>query len=265
MSIYQHKDVWLTKLEGLMDRQQEIPSVSAVTVFEGKYDPLHPLNGQMEIAEEIRLKAPLIKQYPELPRGCEVTSLAMLLLYSGFETDKMKLAEEVKRDDTPYKVKDGKTYFGNPNKGFVGDMYSLTAPGYGVYHKPLAKLASQYAGDQVVDLTGNTFYSVIASLNKEQPVLVIINAQYKKLPESAFKTWHTPDGPVEITMNEHAVLVTGYDEKYIYFNDPLARKTKAPYQDFVEAWEQMGKQAITIEKESSLGANVRDLNIALEL
>ncbi|GAE94580.1 hypothetical protein JCM21714_3751 [Gracilibacillus boraciitolerans JCM 21714] len=49
----------------------------------------------------------------------------------------MKLSEKIKKDDTPYTMKNGVIYFGDPNIGFVGDMYNLENPGYGVYHDPL--------------------------------------------------------------------------------------------------------------------------------
>lgn len=210
------------------------------------------------LKEEIKLEAPHVLQYPELPRGCEVTSLAMLLQYNGYEADKNKLAKEIKRDPTPYSVKNGKIYFGNPYDGFVGDMYSLTTPGLGVYHGPLVELAEKYVTDEhkVVDLTGEDFEEILVSLNKKQPVLVIINATYNKLPDSAFQTWHTPSGPVDITMREHSVLITGYDKDYIYFNDPLDRQSKASIDGFIEAWEQMGKQAITIEKQEKVPENL---------
>ncbi len=46
-------------------------------------------------------------------------------------------------------------------------------------------------------------------------------------------------------------MITGYDDDYIYFNDLLTgeKNKKAPKQDFINAWVQMGKQAITFINE----------------
>ena len=41
----------------------------------------------------IHLPVPLILQNPELPNGCEITSLCMLLRYLGFDADKCLLAD----------------------------------------------------------------------------------------------------------------------------------------------------------------------------
>ncbi len=195
-----------------------------------------------------QIKAPVIHQYPELPRGCEVTSLAMLLQFHNIKVTKMELAEKVKKDETPYLNKDGVIHFGDPNNGFVGDMYNINNPGYGVYHEPIHQLAKEYVGERAVDLTGNQFNSVIELISKGEPVLVITNITYKPLPESDFTSWQTPHGPIDITMKLHAVLVTGFDKESIYFNDPYNGTQKsAPKQEFVSAWEQMGKQAIAIK------------------
>ena len=196
---------------------------------------------------KILLDAPLISQLPELPRGCEVTSLAMLLNYSGKKTDKMTLAKQVAKDPTPYRKVDGKVYFGNPNIGFVGNMYDKSKPGYGVYHKPIENLAKQYLGSRVINLTGTPFTNVTNQLDKKKPVWVIANTWFTKLPSSQFQYFHTKQGPVKITYREHSVLVTGYDSQYIYFNDPLTseKNRKINRTNFVAAWEQMGKQAIS--------------------
>ena len=41
------------------------------------------------------LKVPLIMQEPELMRGCEVTSLAMILQYNHINVDKMELSKNI--------------------------------------------------------------------------------------------------------------------------------------------------------------------------
>lgn len=190
---------------------------------------------------------PVISQLPELPRGCEVTSLAMLLNFKGIEIDKLELAKLIQKDPTPYQIREGKVYFGNPNEGFVGDIYNLDEPGYGVYHKPIKELAESILPNQVVDLTGSDFSDLELSISNELPVWVIINSRYKPLPKNEFRVWDTSEGEVTITYREHSVVITGYDKEYIYFNDPLTgeKNKKAPKQDFISAWEQMGRQAIS--------------------
>lgn len=247
--LHQHKEIVWPSIKAWV--QQDHPVVEhafADDLTDREGDPFSSTFIEpYQLKESVSLQAPLINQFPELPRGCEVTSLAMLMQYHDIEADKMSLAREIEKDKTPYQVKGNKVYFGNPNKGFVGNMYSLNEPGYGVYHQPLKQLAEQYAGERVRDLTGSSFYEILAALNRNEPVVVITNVTFQKLPDSAFMTWHTQDGPIQVTMKEHAVLITGYDRNYIYFNDPIDGKSKkAPFNDFVDAWVQMGKQAITI-------------------
>ena len=200
----------------------------------------------LEVSEIIDV--PVISQLPELPRGCEVTSLSMLLQFKGINVDKMKLAKLIRKDPTPYQVKAGKVFFGHPNEGFVGDMYNITNPGYGVYHKPIKELADHFLPNQVVDLTGSDFSKLQASVSNGIPVWVIINTTYKRLPPNEFRIWDTPKGKVDITYREHSVVITGYDKEYIYFNDPLTseKNKKAPKQEFIDAWVQMGSQAISL-------------------
>jgi uncharacterized protein YvpB len=196
-------------------------------------------------AGSAQIDVPLIEQMPELERGCEVTSLAMLLQSAGVNVDKMTLAQQVKKDPTPFEMKNGERYFGDPNRGFVGDIESFDNPGYGVYHGPIKELAEQYLPDRVVDATGADFTDLYGFLDQGIPVWTIVNMDYKPLSGDDFEQWQTPDGPIEITYKEHSVLVTGYDDEYIYINDPLNEADKVDKDSFIAAWEQMGKQAIS--------------------
>ncbi len=207
-------------------------------------------NNHEPISGKIISYVPHINQLPELKRGCEVTSLAMLLNYKGIKVDKMTLATEVKKDTTPYNVINGKIYFGNPNNGFVGNIFDYSSKGLGVYHLPIYGLLSSYAGNNALDLTGCEFEDLYYFINKNCPIWIITNTKYDELPQSSFETWITPDGEVTVTYNEHSVLVVGYDDNYVYINDPLASSgyTKKEKTRFIKAWKQMGRQAVTIRK-----------------
>jgi uncharacterized protein YvpB len=220
----------------------QTPIVKTNTLLQDNFDV-----SIIKIKDNVRIDAPVLNQLPELPRGCEVTSLAMLLQHAGVDVDKMTLAKDIKKEPSTYQVKNGVIHFGHPNDGFVGDMYSFQNPGLGVYHKPIKELAEQYLPGNIIDLTGVSFQELAIHLSDDRPVWVIINTTYKKLPAEYFQTWQTPSGAVDITYKEHSVLLTGYDKDYIYFNDPLTgeKNKKAPLKDFEESWVQMGSQAIT--------------------
>lgn len=203
------------------------------------------------LPKKIKMKIPVILQLPELPRGCEVTALAMLFQYHGKDINKMDLAYHIKKDTTVYSIDGkGRINYGNPYDGFVGDMYNVRKNGYGVYHGPITELASQYFKDKVIDITSLEFKDILYFVSKEYPVWVIVNSTYKPLEESEFQIWHTPTGIVKVTKRLHSVIITGYDENNIYINDPLHSEPnkKVNREDFQKAWEQMGQQAVTIIK-----------------
>ncbi|MED1086804.1 C39 family peptidase [Bacillus mycoides] len=185
---------------------------------------------------------PLIQQLPELDRGCEVTSLAMMLQYAGVSVDKMKLANEIKKVNF---MEDGVR--GNPNEGFVGNIYTFSESGYGVYHGPLFQLAKKYLPDKAVDLTGKSIEEIYKSVKAGHPVVMITNATYASLDEDEFTTWETNSGDVSITYNEHCVVLVGYDKESVYIRDPLddSLDVKVPRGKFEQAWVQMGSQAIS--------------------
>jgi len=200
-----------------------------------------------EKKSQVILDAPIIKQNPELRCGCEVTSLAMMLEYAGVKVDKMQLAGEIKKDrDALMKEGDKIVEWGNPEEGFVGDITGKT-PGFGVYNKPIYQLANQYLPGRAVDLTGQPFSALLDSLNQGRPVVVWLTTDLD--PPHSFKSWKDgSDGEkVRVTFQEHAVLLTGYDEKYCYINNPLngQKNEKLPIEEFKKIWTDMGSMAVS--------------------
>ncbi len=198
-----------------------------------------------KIRKKTNIKLKNILQYPELPRGCEVTSLAMLLNAGGIEVDKMELAYKVRKDASLRQDIDGEMFWGSPYNGFVGDMYDRASAGYGVYNQPIYDLTTEYIPNNVVNLSGSDFSLVERFVSQGYPVWVIITGEYALLPESSFQKYMTAYGEINITQREHSVLVTGYDSHYVYINDPLEKMQKVPKSDFIDSFNQMGNQAIS--------------------
>lgn len=197
------------------------------------------------IKASAHLEAPLILQYPELPRGCELTSLTMLFQYYGIDKSKTELLPELKRDTTPiaWKPGGGIAFWGHPNDGFVGDI-TLNSNGFGIYHEALFELLEQYIPSGI-DLTGKDFSEVEAQVSQGIPVVVWTTTD-NKVPDT-WVEWDSPSGLVKTTYKEHAVLLVGYDEENVYINDPLRNQPNfaVPKTQFIESWEAMGKQALS--------------------
>ncbi|WP_196220162.1 C39 family peptidase [Terrilactibacillus tamarindi] len=221
------------------------------TQIETKANHSQVKSEEEETKNEARIDAPLIRQLPELPNGCEVTSLTMLLNQAGLKVNKMTLASQIKK--VPFKEGN---YNGNPNEGFVGNLYH-GGPGYAAYHGPVFQLAERYLGDRAVDLTGKEWRQIEEQLASGSSIWVINNVNFNELPESQFITWHTKQGNIKITYKEHSVLVTGYDQDYVYFNDPLTntKNKKVRKSAFIQGWKQMGSQAISFNSRQKLDEN----------
>lgn len=195
------------------------------------------------------IDAPMVRQKPELPSGCEITSLTMLLQFYGVNKSKMELLPEMKYDKTPIVFnKDGRIQsWGNPNLGFVGDPTGTTGRGFGIYHAALIELLKKYV-PTAVDLTRKPFAEVEKQILSGIPVVAWTTIDYR-VP-SEWVIWDTPIGPIQTTFMEHAVLVVGIDEQNVYINDPLSgkEKQKIDKEQFVAIWEAMGRQAISYKK-----------------
>ena len=200
---------------------------------------------QFVLPKQVLIKVPAQSQLPQLKNGCEVTTLSMLLAAVGHPINKMVLAKEEPLDPTKL-VMDSKgniKYWGNPNVGFVGNVSGY---GYGIYHGPMTKFINQLLPGSAKDLTGDSFSSIMAEVAKGHPVMVWTTATFQ--PTTLWQTWQSPEGPVRATMEEHAVLLVGWNGQHLLVNDPLtgvAAEAVNP-KSFIAAWEQLGKQAVTV-------------------
>ena len=196
----------------------------------------------MTMKQEQKLDVPLENQMPDLPNGCEVTSLSMLMNYYGIKVNKNELAENIQHVDF---FTDGGKYRGNPNQGFVGHM-SIANAGWCVYNGPLYNVARKYT-THIENITGNDFLSLLKLVSNGHPVLIITTTTFNRVND--MQTWDTNTSKVNVTPSSHACVITGYSKpkKVVYVNNPYGYKNQpVNWKNLQASYNQQGRQALYI-------------------
>lgn len=196
----------------------------------------------MTMKQEQKLDVPLENQMPDLPNGCEVTSLSMLMNYYGIKVNKNELAENIQHVDF---FTDGGKYRGNPNQGFVGHM-SIANAGWCVYNGPLYNVARKYT-THIKNITGSDFLSLLKLVSNGHPVLIITTTTFNRVND--MQTWDTNTGKVNVTPSSHACVITGYSKpkKVVYVNNPYGYKNQpVNWKNLQASYNQQGRQALYI-------------------
>ena len=142
----------------------------------------------------------------------------------------------------------------NPDRGFVGQVNdvwgSLPPRSYGVHAEPVAALLRGYglAGSRRgATLRGTTLRAEIAA---GRPVIVwVIGQMWPGTPRS----YTDEEGHDTIVASfEHTMILTGYDESYVYVVDAFSGLNLAfGLPAFLDSWSVLGNMAITGQKSAS--------------
>jgi uncharacterized protein YvpB len=191
-----------------------------------------------------KMDIPVIAQRPELPSGCEVTSLAMALRYYGVNADKTVLAKQMPYDSTKLVRNSNGSIkiWGDPDVGFVGTPFGN---GYTINPGPLKKVLDKYRPGGLA-LTGKNFSEIESYVAQGKPVLVWFTINYE-MPVA--RTWKTPAGKtINAARPLHNIVITGTDANYVYFNDSEAVKkdVKLSKAKFINIYNAMGKRALVV-------------------
>ncbi|PFJ89948.1 N-acetylmuramoyl-L-alanine amidase [Bacillus cereus] len=197
---------------------------------------------------KLLLNVPAINQLPELQKGSTVVSLQMLLeYYTGRSLNKVEFANQMPFDTTRQQTNgDGKiTVWGDPDIGFVGDVRGIRY-GYSINPAPLKQLLDKHA--RGTDLTGQDFSVLESYVRNGKPVVAWVGNRITA-PQLEH-TWQTPQGKtVNGYRNAHTIIITGVDDRNIYYNDPLEGKKDQPMvkSRFEHSYNLMGKKALSID------------------
>ncbi len=206
---------------------------------------------QQEPARANRLSVNCIMQRPELPTGCEVTSLTMLLNYYGIYADKVDLSRNY-LPKTQFYEADGVLYGADFRTSFAGDPESEYS--YGCYAPCIVTAANSYlsavgAGAAAYDISGTSLESLFDYIDGGSPVLIWITSD-GLAATSPTDVWTTPGGyTVQWLRNEHCVVLTGYDlgSGTVNVSDPLYGNTSYDMALLETRYRELGSQCVIIE------------------
>ncbi len=223
--------------ENILSSQDENNITTTIAVVEAEEATADP-------SPYISLAVDPILQNPELPTGCEITSLTMCLNYLGYSVDKLTMA-----DNWLICANFGDATFG---EAFIGSPYNASS--YGCYAPVIAQTARNFieaqGGSQVVtDITGSDFDVLLNYVAKGVPVIVWVTIGMTSNVEER-SLYVTDEGKEAVFLvNEHCVLLCGYDRNAgtVTVCDPLVGRTTYDRSIFEDRYELMYRQAVVIE------------------
>ena len=194
-------------------------------------------------SEPVLLDVDYVSQFPSLPNGCEVTSLATVLNYYGFDISKDTLSREY----LPKKG-EGKANF---YYEFVGDPSSRNS--FGCYADAIVTTAENFLFSKdtsltVHNLTGSSFSDLLLKVKNNIPVIVWTAAFLETEP--GYSNEWIVDGEYLIwKTNLHCEVIIGYnlEDKIVIVSDPMRGIQEYDMDLFIKRYKQFYSQAVTIE------------------
>ena len=179
-----------------------------------------------------------LNQNPELPTGCEITSLTSVLNYYGCNVDKTTMSDE-------YLKKGNGSFY----EMFLGNPRDNTS--YGCMSQPIVNAANKYfkvnnMSAVAKNISGTDFKEILGMVAQGDPIVIWNTIDMRQPYESktfVFNgkeyTWMSP---------EHCVVITGYDlnKNIVYIMDPMEGNITRNLETFQSRYEEMHSQAVYI-------------------
>jgi len=205
-------------------------------------------NGDIVI-DEVYIDVPTVMQNPELPNGCEITSLTAVLNYKGYDVEKTKMADEYLPKEAFY-VKDGKLYGANPYVSYAGNPREKN--GFFSYAPPIVEAANLYLDsvegeEKPIDISGSTRDEIIEYLNQGIPVVIWVTLDLSK-PKLNY-SWYLMDTgeKKDMPINLHCVVLNGYAGDNVHVMNPLKGQVVYNADAFFQSYLELGSHAMILK------------------
>lgn len=182
-----------------------------------------------------------LNQNPELPTGCEVTSLTMVLNHLGLDISKTDMCDYLEK---------GSVGHTDPKEKFIGDPTDSNS--YGCYSPVIVKAANKYLESKsseykAKDISGKKLDDLFSYIDDGKPVMVWGTVDCKD--GSYTVSWTVNGKTVKWYSPEHCMVLVGYDDNNVWVADPMHGDVRSYKKStFSDRYDKLGKQAVIIEK-----------------
>ena len=213
---------------------QALPDISMDSIRQSIVDSIR---NNISSKTEVSLPVNIIYQYPDMPSGCEITSLTMTLNYIGINVSNKYLADNY-LDTTEYDM----------FKSFVGSVYDDHS--FGCFAPVIVKAANSFFMDnninaEAVDISGSTREEIYDYIEDGDPVIIWNTEDMLPTKNEVYYI----DGNEFIWYdNEHCVVICGYDNNNntVEMADSIAGRVTRDADTFFQRYEDMLSQAVYI-------------------
>lgn len=195
----------------------------------------------------------IIYQMPELPTGCEITAMDMMLNYYGYYIDKVELAtkymptilyDERINDDNVADKSDLSNYFiGDPTTydGIVAGSNAITIAA----NNYLETINTEYSA---VNISGSNTDTLYEYVSKDTPVAVWVTICMEDRPET--KTFSFDEGnSIEWSTQDHGAVLIGYTDETVTIADPISGIVEYDREQFEKVFISRGSGAVILKKD----------------
>lgn len=183
-----------------------------------------------------------VLQNPELPTGCEITTLTQTLNFYGFDIDKVTLCDTFMPVDFDGYYTMDQVYIGNPR----------ATNGFGCNAPVIKKVADDYfdylgSDWYAIDLTGISLKEVFYQIEQGYPVIVWSTIGQRET-HATFQFRLGCGEDFYFNGYQHCLTVYGFDEKekVVYVADPMEGNVKYDMERFKRIYDEMGRQAVIL-------------------
>lgn len=201
--------------------------------------------------EANRIGIPTVRQNPELPNGCEITTLTAVLTYHGIKTSKTKLADDYLPKET-FEFQEGKRIGPDPDQAYAGNPRNANG-GWYAFAGPIVEASKKIIDDKgsrliTENVSGSSREEILSYMDQNIPVIVWVTLDLS--PPITSGGWYI-DGTDEFHssfINLHTVVLDGWKDGEVTVMDPLKGLVTHPEDKFFESYEALGSQAVLVKR-----------------